>query len=364
MKRFIALKILGIIWIPVIFIIWQVLKRNPDWVEVYYSQGFYPVLIKNISAISSVFSFALHELVVIALILLVSFLLYLDFKLNEKWWNKIHGAFLSVVSIAGWMYFLLVFMWGLNHLRHPVEQIFALNEPLNATEQIEVLNYVIEQANQSAINMQINKNAITFDQCADIEDSFQILDKQVNQAMIAFLKAQNLPPIKAAEGRYFIFSDLVRKMGIAGLYNPIVAQPAISKSLPASLQSQTLSHEYAHLNGFADEAAADFVAYASLWYSHSKQLRYEAWLSLIWQLGEINHPNLSDATKADLNCIALNVQEFKRKSKNSLVSIILKPAVKATNNQYLKQSGHPEGLKRYAYGEQLALRYLYKNLNK
>ena len=364
MKRFIALKILGIIWIPVVFVIWQVLKGSPDWVELYYSQGFYPVLIKNISAISSVFSFALHEVVVIVLIVVVLFLLFLDYKLNEGWLHKLHGGFLSLLSVSGWIYFLLVFMWGLNHLRHPIEQIFELEESLTQAQQVEMVNYAIEQANTSSENMQINRVGVSLEQCENRPEPFEMLDKQVNQAMIAFLKEQALPPVKAAEGRYFIFSDLIRSMGIAGIYNPLIAQPAISSSLPASLQSHTLAHEYAHLNGFADEAAADLVAYASLWHSPSKQLRYEAWLSLIWQLGEVKHSNLNDAVKADINCIALNVKTFKEKNKGSVADSLLKPAVKAANDQYLKQSGHVDGIKRYAYGEQLALRYLYQKIKK
>jgi len=363
-KRFIALKILGIIWIPVVFIIWQLLESHPNWVESFYSQSFYPVLIKNISAISSVFSFALHEIVVVSLILVVLFLLFLDYKLNDKWSYKVRGGILSLVSIAGWIYFLLVFMWGLNHLRYPVEQIFDLTEPLTEYQRVEVINYAVEQVNRSAISMQINNEGASFEQCADISDSFKILDKQINRAMIAFLKQRSLPSINAAEGRYFIFNDLIRSMGVAGIYNPLVAQPAISKSLPASLQSHTLAHEYAHLNGFADEAAADLVAYAALWHSPSKQLRYEAWLSLIWQLGEVSHANLSEAVKADINCIALNVSEFKKQYAGGFVDSLLRPVVTSANDQYLKQSGHPQGIKRYAYGEQLALRYLYKGINK
>jgi len=179
-----------------------------------------------------------------------------------------------------------------------------------------------------------------------------------------FLKEQGLPPVKAAEGRYFIFSDLMRSIGIAGLYNPLIAQPGISKSLPENVKSQTLAHEYAHLNGFADEAAADLVAYASLWFSPSKQLRYDAWLSLLWQLGEHNHPELNEQVKYDLNCIATNVRNFKKRHEKTVMTTVVKPAVRAANNQYLKQSGHKEGIKRYAYGEELALRYLYKTLKK
>ncbi|BCE03073.1 DUF3810 family protein [Marinicellulosiphila megalodicopiae] len=364
MKRFIALKILGIVWIPVVFIIWQVLKNQSEWVEIYYSQWFYPVLIKNISAISSVFGFALHEIVVVSIVLTVIFLIAQDIQLNENKRNRIIGIVLSLISVSGWLYFLLVIMWGINHLRTPVEQMFEIQTPLTEQQEQVVLGHIVEQANELALMMQKSPTSSLLEQCDQLHDSFEIVDKQVNQAMIQFLTHNHLTPVKSAEGRYFIFSGVIRQMGIAGLYNPLVAQPAISSKIPASLQPQTLAHEYAHLNGFADEAAADLVGYLSLLSSSSKQLRYDAWLSLLWQTGQQNNPDLNSAIKADLNCIALNIAIHKNKSKTSLVSTVLKPAVQATNDQYLKQAGHQEGRMRYAVGEQLTLRYLYKIIKK
>ena len=217
-----------------------------------------------------------------------------------------------------------------------------------------MIDFAVLSSNQLALDLSLQtKKVNSLQDCVEFSIGFQQLDQMVRENINAFLQQNALPVVATGEGRYLLFSALFAKMGIAGVYNPMTAQPSISAHTPRLLQAFTLTHEYAHLNGFADEAAANFIAYVSMWQASSRQLQYYAWLHF-WASQPSMSSALNKPLRSDLECIRLQQRQIKTGT--------IRQVAQAMNHQYLKAAGQEQGLLRYRQGQQWALIWLHQQI--
>src|SRR5690606_13613195 len=101
----------------------------------------------------------------------------------------------------------------------------------------------------------------------NIHFSLAEYDALIEQEQQKFLTEHNLPAVKNAKSRYFLFTYIWGGMGVGGQYQPLVGQTNVTQQLPAYTKPYLIGHERGHLNGFASEAGASLLGMQTLFHA-------------------------------------------------------------------------------------------------
>jgi hypothetical protein len=177
------------------------------------------------------------------------------------------------------------------------------------------------------------------------------LDRELAVLQAGVLDDAKLPRVAGGRTKRFVASPLMLRWGVSGVYGPFTGEPNVALPAAPGTLPFTVAHERAHLQGFAWEEDASFVALLTLWRSERPELRYAGWLAL-WI--ELQRPSkeLSPGVQRDLAAIA----HFYRAHRGREA-----PAVNRAYSAYLEAHGVKGGVASYARVADLALRWLAKH---
>jgi hypothetical protein len=340
-------RIIGLSLLFVTLIVWFVTSTSPDLVEYYYSRGLYPIMVSMLAFIGSILPIALTGLIFIFLVLCYLCLPVYAYLRYRRYGLKAYFYHLLLIfgTLSGYLLFLVVFTFCLNHHRQSEMELFLFPEKVGEASLEKILTYTAEEAN--VLSGSFPKNS---EGCSEFNFDLAKLDVFIEQEQSRFLESNQLPAIKTATTRYFFFGNVWLGMGVAGLYQPFVGQPAIPPGLPNYSMPFVIGHERGHLNGFASEAGATLLSLQTMFHSQDVRLQYLALLSL-WS--KENFPkNINTHVARDIECFENDWKQVQRFKLRKLATKI--------NDYYLKISGHKDGVKSYDRGFSLALGYYYK----
>ncbi len=355
---------LGCLFGAIAFFLWWLLADHPQWVESFYSLTWYPKLAGFLTGFSFWSPISLHELIIVgliitALVILISGIFAVIASRNNPKWLSINivKTLFAEAALAGWVVFIFSVVWGFNYLRQPTENIFELTEMSDQLKR-QVMVEGVKQTN--GLRQQITENL-----CSQ-NANFREQDHSVERVLDQFLTFHELPVINSANSKTFIISDLMKRLGIAGIYNPFVAQPGVTSFQHPIIRPHTIAHERAHLNGFADEDSANLVAYVALWRYGSVEEQYSAWLQFWIATGVqgVRHTDTENAAVEKLSEQVLNDWQCIREYNRQWARLHISKPMWKTYDKYLKATGSKQGIASYRKGEELALQYLSKLPNK
>ena len=186
-----------------------------------------------------------------------------------------------------------------NMWRTPIEKKLQLHpEQINRQDELE---YTVRKLNELA-----DTKPLTFDEA--VQRSDKALDDFV-------LRIEGYLVPHAKKIKKSLFSKHFSDRGTLGLFNPFFHEIVTMNSN----LFMTIPHEKAHLVGYAKEAEAQFVSYASLLESKDKSLQYIAYwdrLEMLVRRDELQTLPLNERTKNELQTLPLNertkneLQEF------------------------------------------------------
>lgn len=265
--------------IPLGIFIPKLVQKYPDKVERIYARGIFPVLSRIVGWISSLVPVSLAELIIVIVgavlvLVLVIRLLRVPFgKLANRRKNRVRlfSFIISICIFAGVLLNLFYVMWGFNHYRMPLPNLLGLEIKQHTTDDLADLTerLAIEAAELRA-------------QVAEDENGiYTIGDKRL--AMNSVVNAYNrlgqgneLFSNKCYPAKMPLFSKMLSKLDIAGIYIPYTAEENVNVEQPDLYVLSGAAHETAHYFGFAREDEANFLAfYASRW-SADASLRYSS----------------------------------------------------------------------------------------
>ncbi len=353
-KRFFGIG-LGILAIVLRF----VLGAFPEFVEAFYSRGFYKILRVILDTIHWALPFSALYLLVI--LLLVS--IYFGFRK----WNRSERSVLgksgqmlfTLLSLAGWIVFLFLFLWGFNYGRIPLAtQIKISPRPLKLSTVVEELKAkepMLLKLRSNISGAQPN-NSFTL---AALPDNMEDHLRQglENQLVKLGYPRTGFPTVRTGYPKGVLWG-----FGAIGFYNPFTGECNVDPAVHPIDRPYVVAHELAHAYGFGDEGTCNFLAYLTCKNSNYPFIRY-AGIFNYWQYLYYSY------RRADRENFTKYYQALPQELKTDVLAIEANNAAYpdffptkfrvATYDAYLKSQGVTDG---YAsYSQVVMLVYAWEN---
>lgn len=244
----------------------------PNLVETYYSTGIYPFISIGLRFISSLFPFAICDVVYA---LLIAFVLYhvVGFfqKLKQKQLHKPDRIIipLKIFNFLLILYILFKLVWGLNYSRISVSKTLGIgDEKYNVKELVLLGNYLVNQTNILKAKVDSLKG----------KRQLSIYDLQQKSAAAYHFMAEKNKVFRYRQPclKKVLFPWAVSKAGIEGYYAPLTGEANLNFNLPEFAKPYVSCHEIAHQLGIAYEDEANLLGYLTAINSPDLHYQYSA----------------------------------------------------------------------------------------
>lgn len=324
----------------------RVFSFNENWVERFYTFGFYPLISKTLRMLLGWIPFSIGDLLYIAAFV---WLILKTWKLLKLVKARKAKEYLSWVLLRKYLklgllvYIVFSLFWGLNYYRQGIEkqlgvelQPYSVNDLFTLTTVLQQRMNSLAEKVDSVQRLQYNQNKIVFEKGAA---TYQQLQSQYTYL------AYNNHSIKSS-----LFTPVGHWFGFTGYYNPFTAEAQLKTSIPVFLKPFVITHEIAHQLGYAKENEASFVAYLACKNSGDINFLYSAYFEMyrdalnecrLTPNNEITdtiskniHPRVKWDTR-DLRLYLLHNQNF------------IEPFMSGAYDSYLKLNNQPKGKATY-----------------
>lgn len=256
-----------LIWLVSFTVILVIFSANQYWVLKFYSNGTYPKIAIALRWLSSIFPFAIGDIIYALFIILVLAKTIISLK-NRKALNRKSILILLIkgVNLLLILYIAFKLLWGLNYSRPNInEQLKISNDKYSVKELVLLGDYFIDKLNrlQPKLSPNLQYNIKQLREKAVID--YQNLAQQ--NAFFSY----HQPSVKQVTNGW-----LISKIGIEGYYNPLSGEANINMALPAWVLPFVTCHEIAHQIGVAKEDEANLVAYLVAKNSKDVNFQYSA----------------------------------------------------------------------------------------
>ena len=318
---------------------------SPEWIEYYYSRGFFKFVRLGIDNTLGFLPFPMIYVFIPTLFLWLIFSIYLFWKKSGSWKKKIISATASIAAFIGGGIFVFLILWGYNYGRVPIEEQLGLQlkpvpldelweELQGETAEIIRLRQMIPNASDSALTIDVFP---------------ENLEENLRNNLIIALESESFPTPGRVRG-YLIFpKGVFLRFSSSGLYFPFTGQGQVDGGLHPLQWPYVLTHEMGHGYGFGDEGTCNFLAWWACSQSTNPAIAYMGRLAY-WRTLATNYlsyerekyyafrKTLPQGIVSDLNAINQNLSEYP--------DIMPKLRYYAYDS-YLKAQGISEGIKNY-----------------
>jgi hypothetical protein len=184
---------------------------------------------------------------------------------------------------------IVMMTYGFNFLRTPVWRKMSLKIPETINQEAE-LEYAIRRLNELSASKEL---------------SFAEKNEHINHALDEFIKVtEGYQILYAKRTKFSLFSKQLLRRRVGGLMCPFFQEIIVT----SEMFPEDISHEKAHLVGYARESEAQFVGYATMLNS-DESLRYMAYtqrLDMLIRMFDLSLDDLKGLNKRTL-------MEFKRR---------------------------------------------------
>ena len=305
-------------------------------IERFYSRGFYPVLQNGLTWLSSLAPFALLD---VALVAIVVFWIAL---VARRWRTggaapALRAGVTSLAIIVSTVVLVFLVFWGFNYRRVPLEVR---------------LDYDHARVTRD-VTLRFAQLAV--DRVNDLEPKKETKGDSHERLVRAFAATQQrlgaARTARPAAPKTSFFSWYLRLAGIDGMVDPWFLEILVNPDVLPIEYPFTLTHEWAHLAGYANESEANFVAWLTC-VTADDRAQYSGWLEA-YQYTRAALPRdarrdldrrLAPAVVADLRAIAERL---------GTVDPAVSGFARNVYDTYLRAQGVDEGIA--SYGAMLRL---------
>ena len=263
-RRIIATAALLLVILLLMFI-----AGYPNFVERYYSNGFYRAVCFIFHPVLNLFPFSVGDLIYLFVIgyLIYAFIKLIRLLIKREWRNA--GYFMLSIVI-GVQVFIVCFylLWGMNYYRPSVaERLNLPDSGYTAADLKSVTAMLIDSANNC------RQKVTPADLKQDNKAIFGIAIMAVNSLSAGSSDFHTFKPsIKPS-----ILTPLLNYMGTSGYYNPFTTEAQIDYEMPVFIKPFVACHEMSHQMGVGPEDEANFAGFLAGINSNDRLLRYSAY---------------------------------------------------------------------------------------
>ncbi|MFD2909652.1 DUF3810 domain-containing protein [Flavobacterium ardleyense] len=259
--------------LPIFLIVQIILVKTiglfPDFVEKWYSNGFYPKLAFLSRSILGKLPFSFGDVLYFVLIvLLVRWIWKHRIGFFKEWKNN--G--LAVLSWVSLFYFFFHLLWGMNYYRVPLHEKLQIEKEYSQ-QQLEVfIEKMILKTNELQLAITKNDSAIVV---------IPYSDKEIYEKSLAGYK--NLPEdlkefsYENKSIKSSLFSLPLSYMGFGGYLNPFTNEAQVNYLKPKYTSPLTTCHEMAHQTGIASESECNFIGFITASKNDDLYFQYSAY---------------------------------------------------------------------------------------
>ena len=336
------------------YIIIKWLSHYPEFIEQYYSNGFYQFISKLFRYTLGWIPFSFGDFVYAFAIVYGLRWLYKNRKRLRK---DTKQWFVDVFSAVAIIYFAFHLFWGMNYYRLPLHKNLNLEADYTTEQLIAVTKKLIEKSN--ALYVEIKKNDTTkVDLPYSKSDILKLAPKGYNNLKELFPDLEYHPKnIKKS-----LFSYPLTYMGFSGYLNPLTNEAQVDGLIPVYKFPTTASHEIAHQVGYAAENEANFIGCLAAIKHDDVYFKYSGYtFALRFCLNEINRRDevLFNTLVETVNKGILEnyreAREFWEAHQNPL-----EPFFKGFYSNFLKANNQVKGMESYSYVVALLVNYFEK----
>jgi len=331
---------IAIALIPQILIV-KWIGSYPEFIEKYYSLGFYPIISKLSRSLLGKIPFSVGDIIYgILLFLLFRFLI-----LKRKNIKKNLKLFLRDITVVlSIFYFSFHLLWGFNYYRQPIAKKLNIPEEHTKQELIDFVEKLIVKTNtiQRKITLDSTKKVIIPHTKKEIFD-ITIKGYAELEEKIPFLAYKKTSLKKS------LFSTLLTYMGYGGYLNPFTNEAQVNSMIPSFRYPVVSGHEIGHQIGYSAENETNLIGYIVTSNNPDIYFKYAAYAyALSYCLASIKKQD--EFIFEELYCkvntgIKKNYQEtsnFWKAHENPL-----EPIFKSIFNTFLKANNQQDGIKSY-----------------
>ncbi len=327
------------------------ISNYPEFVEHYYSTGFYPFISKIFRYTLGWMPFSFGDLVYTFTGIYILHWLYKNRKRLRK---DTKNWLIDVFSAFAIFYFVFHLFWGLNYHRLPLHKSLEIANDYNTEQLISVTEALIKKSN--ALHLEIAKNdTIKIDLPYSKSDILKMTPLGYDNLKQIFPNLEYHPKsVKKS-----LFSYPLTYMGFSGYLNPFTNEAQVDAVIPVYKFPTTASHEIAHQLGFAAENEANFIGCMAAINHSDIYFRYTGYtFALRFCINEIYNRDacLFEDMVADVNKGILKnykeVREFWEAHQNPT-----EPLFKLFYGNFLKANKQGKGMESYSYVVALLVNY-------
>lgn len=326
----------------VILIKW--FSLNKERVEVYYTEGFYP-LISNILRIF--FGWIPFSFGDVLYILAGCWLLYKFLKNSKLLFARgikrpvFYSKLANTVLIIFTLYITFNIFWGLNYNRQGITYQLGLSDQSYDTSDVRIIEKLLLQKVNFSKTTLLKSHSVY----PSKKDLFKRAEASYEEASkrYPFLKSKH-PSVKSS-----MFGRIGNYLGFTGYYNPFTGEAQVNTSVPEFLQPYITTHEMGHQIGYAKEDEASFVGYLASVNSNDTLFCYSTYLDLFMYANREVYFFDSVSSKQSYNLLTEPVkkdiedwQKFVRHHQT-----FIEPGITWMYGKFLKLNEQPKGMRSY-----------------
>jgi Protein of unknown function (DUF3810) len=309
----------------------------PSLVEAWYSRRLYPALQAVLTPFSNAIPVALLDIAVVVL----GAVLAIGFWRRARAGGIVRGLTSSVATIvtATAVVVLLFFaLWGLNYRRVPLDQKLEYDGTrVTRDAALRLGDRALQEVNglHAAAHVPGVGIRVSGAPGPEIEAAFDAAQRMLGSQRLA---VPGLPKRSLLE-RYF------RAAAIDGMTNPFFLEIILNPDTLPFERPFVLTHEWAHLAGYANEAEANFVAWLACTQGDA-MARYSGWLAIFEHVA-------ASLPKADRVALTSRLEAGPRRdlqeaaARYARASPVVRTAARDAYDTYLRANRVTEGVASY-----------------
>lgn len=341
----------------------KVAVRHQDWIEEHYSRWYYQSNSDAMNRISNFFPFAIGEIFILGLVLLLMYLvIHMMILLVNKSFDRAFFKGSILVFVISVVLFHFTLTWGLNNYRLSAEELFDLGSDEITIDQLaDTYRYLVEKANAIVDQMSESDELLLNPILLSKDEIFK--DASLGYQSLA-MKYPFISP-NQVRVKPLMISSVFSQSGYTGVYLYFFSEATVNAMPNLSSIPFTAYHEIAHQKGFAGEDEASFVGFLAGIEHPKAYYRYSAYLGIMTYVGNSlyqSDPALyQEIAKERRVEIVQDYQarsEFWKKYQDEKISRVHN----RINDAFLKANNQPDGILNYNKVTELIVKAYIKGL--
>lgn len=344
-------KVILTLLLPLQYIALLILKRFPQFIETYYSQGVYPYIGKLSRYIFGWIPFSVGD---IFYALFVIFIIRWLFKNIRRIAREPFLFAIDITAAFSIIYFLFNIMWGLNYYRVPLNKTLGLEKDYTTEELISTTQRLIAKSND--LHRQLG-----YADSTKIDIPYtqkEIFTKSINGYQNLEKEYPNLH-YSPKSLKKSTWSLGLTYMGYSGYFNPLTGESQVNRLIKTYKFPVVSCHEQAHQIGYAAENEANFIATLATLHNDDPYIQYTGYIfALRYCVNEIARRDITvyEEIIPTINYGILEsyreMRDFWNSYKNPFENLS-----KLFWDQFLKANNQSKGIMSYSYMVALVVNY-------